>query len=66
MDEAPGDYTVIRGLGTDGSVFFCRWWTRERVAEYENGDPADCEPFWVDVDDLDTSHDPIRWQPVKD
>ena len=66
MDDAPRDYTVIRGLGEDGSVFLCRWWTRERVAEYENEDQAHCDPFWVDVDDVDTAHDPIRWQSVKD
>ena len=66
MDDAPRDGTTIRGRDAAGNVFLCRWYSKEEVAEDENIDQAHCDPFWVDFDDVDTSHDPIRWQPAKD
>ena len=60
MATAPLDGTVIIGVSGQ-SVFACRHWTQEQIAEDEGGDPQDYHAGWYDCDDPGCERFPTGW-----
>ena len=66
IDSAPRDGSFIRGIDEEGSIFVCRWYSRDQIAEWSPSDNSkDLDPAWYEGDEYDEELFPVSWQPLE-
>jgi hypothetical protein len=49
IDTAPRDGSRINARDSDGCIFYCRWWSREHLANWDGASkPEEWEQGWYD------------------
>ena len=64
--SAPRDGSFIQGIDEERTIFRCRWYSREEIAEWNGSDvPQEWDPAWYESDESDEEVFPVAWRPMK-